>query len=265
MKQLTYLRISDDVEYVPRDHQAKRDGGAAGKLPQDKMFQEVTVESAPPADTPADGKSLLERAFLQAVEQVDDTDRIRTRILDAADEQFRRWGIQRSTMEDVARTAGVSRITVYRRFATKEELVERVILREFRRYFDTFLVDIAAATNVGDRVVLGFVSSLRALRGNPLIGALITAEPDHFISSLVGDGGRAVAMVREFVAHQLRQEQRAGTISPDLDVEVIAELMVRICASFLAIPSQVIDLDNDEQLAAIARHFLVPMLEPPGR
>ncbi|MFX0578354.1 TetR/AcrR family transcriptional regulator [Nocardia nepalensis] len=223
------------------------------------------MESAPLANELPLGQSLIERAYLQAVQQVDDTDGFRTRILDAAAEQFRQWGIQRSTMEDVARRAGVSRITVYRRFSTKEELVELVILREFRRYFDTFLVDIAAATDVGDRVVLGFVSSLRALRGNPLIGALITAEPDYVVSSLVGDGGRAVAMVREFVARQLRQEQRAGTISPDLRVELVAEVMVRICASFLAIPSQVVDLDDDEQLAAIARQFLVPMLEPPGR
>nr|WP_246023325.1 TetR/AcrR family transcriptional regulator [Nocardia yunnanensis] len=212
---------------------------------------------------PAGGKSLIERAYRQAVEQAGDTDRIRARILDAAGERFRQWGIQRSTMEDVARQAGVSRITVYRRFATKEDLVEHVVLREFRRYFDTFLLDIATAATPAERVVAGFVSSLRTLRGNPLIGTLITAEPDHVVSSLIGDGGRAVAMVREFVAHQLRQEQRAGTVSAQLDTDLVAELMVRICASFLAIPSQLVDLADEEQLAAIARRFLVPMLEPP--
>ncbi|MFB7719264.1 MULTISPECIES: TetR/AcrR family transcriptional regulator [unclassified Nocardia] len=215
------------------------------------------MEAVPPAA----GKSLIERAYLQAVQQTDDTDRIRSRVLDAAAEQFRHWGIQRSTMEDVARRAGVSRITVYRRFATKEDLVEHVILREFRGYFDTFLVDIAAATTPADRVVAGFVSSLRSLRGNPLIGTLITAEPDQFTSSLIGDGGRAVAMVREFVANQLGVEQRAGTISADLNTPLIAEMMVRICASFLAIPSQLVDLEDEEQLARIARQFLVPMLE----
>ncbi|MBO2450136.1 TetR/AcrR family transcriptional regulator [Actinomadura barringtoniae] len=207
-------------------------------------------------------ESLLERAYTDAVERVGDDDETRTRVLDGAYEQFCRMGIQRSTMEDVARRAGVSRITVYRRFATKDALVEQVVGREFRRYFDQFLVDIRQAETAADRVVLGFVSSLRAIRGNPLIGGLITTEPDLLVSSLINDGGRTVATVRQFVAGQLRFEQRAGNVSADLDVDHVAEMMVRISASFLAIPSHLIDLDDDEQLAALARRFLVPMLEP---
>jgi AcrR family transcriptional regulator len=214
-----------------------------------------------PASAP---ESLLERAYSDAVERVDDNDETRARILDAAYDQFCRMGIQRSTMEDVARRARVSRITVYRRFATKDTLVEHVVRREFRRYFDQFLVDIEHADTAADRVVLGFVSSLRAIRRNPLIGGLIAAEPDQLVPSMINDGGRTLATVRGFVAGQLRREQHAGTVSGDLDTDLVAELMVRVSASFLAIPSHIIDLDDDEQLAAVARRFLVPMLEPAG-
>src|SRR5262245_13686645 len=205
-------------------------------------------------------ESLLERAYTDAVERVDDVDETRTRVLDAAYEQFRRMGIQRSTMEDVARRARVSRITVYRRFATKDTLVEHVVRREFRRYFDQFLLDIEGAETAADRVVLGFVSSLRTIRNNPLIGGLIAAEPDLLMPSMIGDGGQTLATVRQFLAGQLRREQRAGTVSSTLDAELVAELMVRVSASFLAIPSQVVDLDDEEQLASVARQFLVPML-----
>ncbi|ONH22233.1 TetR/AcrR family transcriptional regulator [Pseudofrankia asymbiotica] len=209
-------------------------------------------------------ESVLQRAYTDAVERVDDTEETRTRILDAAYEQFCRMGIKRSTMEDVARRAGVSRITVYRRFATKDVLVEHVVRREFRRYFDQFLVDIRQAETVADRLVLGFVSSLRAVRGNPLIGGLIATEPDLLMASMLGDGGQTLATVRQFLAGQLRREQRAGAVSSDLDTELAAELMVRLSASFLVIPSHVVDIDDDEQLAAVARRFLVPMLKPAG-
>ncbi|QKW40186.1 TetR/AcrR family transcriptional regulator [Actinomadura sp. NAK00032] len=210
-------------------------------------------------------ESLIERAYTDAVEQVDERDATRARVLDAAYEQFSRMGIQRSTMEDVARRAGVSRITVYRRFVTKDALVEHVVRREYRRYFDQFLVDIQQAETAADRVVLGFVSSLRAIRRNPLIGGLMASEPDLVVPSMISDGGRTVATVREFVAGQLRREQRAGTVADGLDIDHVAEMMVRISASFLAIPSRLIDLDDDEQLAALARRFLVPMLDPPPR
>ncbi|MFJ7215645.1 TetR/AcrR family transcriptional regulator [Amycolatopsis sp. NPDC098790] len=208
-------------------------------------------------------ESLLERAYADATEQVDESDGVRARVLDGAFEQFRSLGIQRSTMEDVARRAGVSRITVYRRFATKELLVQQVVQREFRRYFDCFLADIRAARTVADRLVLGFVSSLRAFRSNPLIGGLMEVEPDLLVSSLTKDGGGTLAVVRQFVAGQLREEQHAGHVSAELDTDLVAEVMVRVSASFLTIPSRLLDVDDDEQLAMVARRFLVPMLQPP--
>ncbi|RSM91582.1 TetR/AcrR family transcriptional regulator [Kibdelosporangium aridum] len=210
----------------------------------------------------ADSDSLLERAFAEAVERADDSDAITTRVLDGAYEQFCRMGIRRSTMEDVARRAGVSRITVYRRFATKDALVEHVVRREFRRYFDQFLIDIEQARSLADRVVLGFVSSLQAIRRNPLIGGLLAVEPDVLLPSMMGDDGRTLATVQRFVAGQLRREQHAGNLGSDVDVELAAEMMARVSASFLLMPSHVVDLDDEEQLRAVARRFLVPMLEP---
>ncbi|MFH8800989.1 TetR/AcrR family transcriptional regulator [Streptomyces sp. NPDC017936] len=154
----------------------------------------------------------------------------------------------------------MSRITVHRRFATKEVLVEQVVRREFRRYFDRFAVEIQDAGTVADRVVLGFVSSSRALRHNRLIGGLATVEPDAAVPSMTGDGGRTLFVVQQFVADRLRQEQRAGHVAAEVDVDVVAEMTVRVPASFLVVPSRV---DDDERMRAVARRFLVPMLGPP--
>lgn len=192
----------------------------------------------------------------------DDDDQTSAGILDAAFELFGHIGIQRTTMEDVARRANVSRITVYRRFATKSALIDHVVRREIRRYFDQFLVDIERAETVADRVVVGFVSSLRAIRHNPLIRGLMAADPDALIPTTIGDNGGTFATVRAFVAGQLRREQEAGNVSGAVNPDMVAEIMVRVCASFLVIPSQIVDLDDDEQLRDVARRFLVPMLEP---
>jgi TetR/AcrR family transcriptional regulator, repressor for uid operon len=223
----------------------------------------LNVEPPSPLATTGGPESVLVGALAAAVEgaAVDD-DETSARILDAAYEVFCRIGIQRSTMEDVARRAGVSRITVYRRFATKGALVDHVVRREIRGYLDQFIVDIEHAETAADRVVRGFVSSLRAIRRNPLIGGLMAADPNALVPSTIGDGGRTLATVRQFVAGQLRREQDAGNVSADVNVDIVAELMVRVCSSFLVIPSHIIDLDDDEQLADLARQFLVPMLKP---
>ncbi|WP_425825387.1 TetR/AcrR family transcriptional regulator [Streptomyces fractus] len=208
--------------------------------------------------------NVLELAFSESAIETDDTDDVTVRLLDAAYEQFCRVGIKRSTMADVARLAGVSRITVYRRFDTKEALVEHVVRREFRGYFERFASEIRGADTVADRVVLGFVSSLRAIRHNPLIGGLMAVEPDSVVPSMTTDGGRTHDVVQRFVAARLREEQRAGQVAAGVDVEVVADMMVRVCTSFLVVPSRVIDLDDDERMREVARRFLVPMLGPPA-
>ncbi|WP_306319102.1 MULTISPECIES: TetR/AcrR family transcriptional regulator [unclassified Streptomyces] len=211
--------------------------------------------------------NVLELAFSDSATGTDSgttpDDEVTIRLLDAAYEQFCRMGIKRSTMADVARIAGVSRITVYRRFATKEALVEQVVRREFRRYFDRFTEEIRGADTVADRVVLGFVGSLRAIRHNRLIGGLMAVEPDTVVPSMTADGGRTLHVVQQFVAARLRQEQRAGQVAASVDVDVVAEMMVRVCTSFLVVPSHVVDLDDDERMREVARQFLVPMLGPP--
>jgi AcrR family transcriptional regulator len=204
--------------------------------------------------------SIIERALAEVADLDSPVHRTDARFLDAALELFSAQGIARTTMEDIARRAGMSRITVYRRLSSKEALVEQVLLREFRRYLVQFAEDVAGARTVEDRVVTGFVSATRAVRSNALIRGLVANDKDLFASSLVGEDGHTMAVVSRFVGAQLRGEQAAGHVGAEIDVDRVGELMVRIAASLLLTPSEQIDVDDDDQLADLARHFLLPML-----
>jgi len=208
-------------------------------------------------------ESPLGRALLGAVQGPPEDD-ANADVLDAAYDLFSRNGIQHTTMDDVARRAGLSRITVYRRVTSKEALVEQVMLRDFRKYVERFLLDVAAADTLADRVAVGFISALHAVRNNPLIERLIRAEPQLAAPSIIGQGGSTLTIVGQFLAGQLRREQEAGNVDPAVDVDLVAELMVRISTSLLLTPSSLVDLDDDVQLEAIARRYLAPMLQPPG-
>lgn len=209
---------------------------------------------------PESSGTLLERAFGDAVGGLGEDDP-NADLLDAAYELFCRHGIACTTMDDVARRAGLSRITVYRRVSSKEALVEQVMLREFRGYIGRFLLDIAKADTITDRVVVGFISALRGIGGNPLVQGLFSADPHLAAPSLMGENGSTLSAVAQFLAGQLRREQRAGNLAPSVDVDLAAELMVRLSTSLLITPSSLVDLDDDEQLEDIARRYLAPMLQ----
>lgn len=219
----------------------------------------------PDSPTAAQG-TLIERA-LREVSRGDSgrsgaprEDKTRTKLLDAAYEQFCETGIARASMEEVARRAGTARITIYRKFDSKDALVDAVMLREFQRYFDEFRTDLASADSVDDRVIAGFVTSLRTIGRNPLIIKLLAIEP-AMVPGLVGGGdSRTMFLVRDFVAEQLRREQLAGNISAGVSTLLAAEIMVRITGSFLTSPSDLVALDDEAALTDLAREFILPLV-----
>src|SRR5215475_7425849 len=78
------------------------------------------------------------------------------RIAAAALEQFAEFGIRRSTMSDIARRAGVSKMTVFRHFTNKQGLVEDVIARELRRALAEIDRRWGAGSTIEERLVEGF-------------------------------------------------------------------------------------------------------------
>ncbi|GEE00881.1 TetR family transcriptional regulator [Gordonia spumicola] len=214
-----------------------------------------------PHEVPA-AETLIDRATRRAIDDpgVRPVDATRDKLIDAAFEQFCIDGIAHTSMEDVAKRAGTSRVTIYRKFESKDALVDEVIGRELRDYFDYFATAMAESETFADRIVIGFVTSVQRIWSNPLIKRLIDDDP-ALVPGLVGGGeGRNMYVVSAFVSAALRQEQHAGNLDPAVDPDLAAEMIARIAGSFVTTPSRLVDLDDAEQLADVARDYLLPML-----
>ncbi|MFJ3036749.1 MULTISPECIES: TetR/AcrR family transcriptional regulator [Streptomyces] len=181
------------------------------------------------------------------------------RILDAALEQFTVFGLRRSSMDDVAKRAGVSRVTVYRRFGTKDTLVEQTLLRENSRFFQRLDQAVAALPTMEERVVEGFVVALRHTRAHPLFGGLLRLEPEVVLPYLTVHGGSSLAATVDYLTGHLRRAQLAEG-RPGDDPRPVAELMVRVAVSFLLNPAGCIEMDDEDQARAFARRYLAPLL-----
>ena len=198
----------------------------------------------------------LERALAQP-EPEDETAR---RILDAALEQFTLLGLRRSSVDDVAKRAGVSRVTVYRRFQTKDRLVEETLLRELSRFFQRLDVAVAGLPTMKERVVEGFVVALRHTRAHPLFGGLLRLEPEVVLPYMTVQGTSSLSATVEYLTGHLRRAQQAEG-RPVEDPRPLAELMVRVAVSFLLNPASCIEMDDEDQARAFARRYLAPLLD----
>ena len=98
-------------------------------------------------------------------------------ILDAAVVEFERHGFRRVALDDVARRAGVSRMTIYRRFAGRDELVTAVIDRENAVLFTEIAAELKNAGPQSNYYVEAFTSAIMQLRRHRVLNRVITDEP----------------------------------------------------------------------------------------
>ena len=179
----------------------------------------------------------------------------------AALEQFAEYGIRRSTINDIARRAGVSHMTIFRRFESKQGLVDVVIAREIRLAMDALDRSLEAAQSLEDRLVSGLAFILPYVRGHPLFDRLLRSEPDVLLPLLTVDGGPVLELYRTLIAERLRAEVTAGRAAPP-DVDRAAEVIARLAISLLLTREGAITLDHRASIVALVREVLLPMLQP---
>jgi AcrR family transcriptional regulator len=189
----------------------------------------------------------------------DPADDVGTRILDAAYEQFCLIGIRRSSMEDVARRAKVGRVTIYRRFESKDKLVSALLWRETRAAIAKVEAAVRDVADVEARFVEGFVAGMGAIRSHPLIVAMLATEPETALPLMTIKAGAGLEFARQFIAGEVRRA-RADLGIPDTDAEYVAEIFARLTHSLVLTPETCLPLDDDARSREFARRHIVPMV-----
>jgi AcrR family transcriptional regulator len=165
---------------------------------------------------------------LLAPQRVDRAARTRQRLLDAAAHAFANAGFSKTTVEQIAASAGVSKAIVYHHFRSKESILEALLER--------MLADWARVSNLEDYLAAGsgvldaFECSLRAsldfARKSPLLRALFQLDP----AVLLGLGSNAAVQAsmreaRERMVAAVRGGLATGELRAELDPERAADLL----------------------------------------
>lgn len=175
-------------------------------------------------------------------------------ILDAALVELERHGFRKVALDDVARRAGVSRTTIYRRFANRDELVGAVIERENVALFADIATELKHAKPQSNYYVEAFTLSIMRFRRHRVLNQMIVDDPALAQEMLHRHYGAAV----ERMAAALRVifpdgfAERIGAPA----VNDLADTILRYAAMALLLPSVQPLQTADDVRAFATRHFL---------
>ncbi|WP_280362971.1 TetR/AcrR family transcriptional regulator [Nocardia wallacei] len=192
-------------------------------------------------------------------------------LLESALSAFLDFGIKRTSMGEIARRAGISPATLYRRFESKNELIEAVGVREAQLFvaeIDQRVAEITgansaeSATAAEDQLVEVFVAFITLLARNELLRRLLRTEPDLILPRLTTEAGPILAVGRAYLAEKLRELQKTNP-ALDFDADLVAEIMARLAQSLALTPDGLIPVGDQQAARDFARRTLMPMVGVP--
>lgn len=208
--------------------------------------------------------SVVDRATalppLEPLERLEPLEPLEARIVDAMLECIGRWGIAKTTADDIARTAGISRATLYRVFpGGKDVALEALMRSETARFFESVAGPLAAVDRLEDALVIGIVGAARFLHEHEALRYLLAHEPERVLplSSLHG-GGHGYAIATAFTAPHLRPY-----VADDEAALAGADWVVRQFFSYALVPSSSLDLTDEPAVRRFVRTYLLPALQTP--
>ena len=147
--------------------------------------------------------------------------------LDAARACILDVGWRRTTLTEVARRAGVSRMTIYRAWSDMPQLLGDLMTREWGAV-------VAASSDrpggrsdddTADRVVGTALRTVQTLRDNELFLRIVELDPELLLPYLLSRRGRSQQAILDILAAQLREGQAAGDVRKG-DPEVLARALL---------------------------------------
>ncbi|MEV6098708.1 TetR/AcrR family transcriptional regulator [Nocardia sp. NPDC051981] len=184
-------------------------------------------------------------------------------LLESALSAFLDFGIKRTSMGEIARRAGISPATLYRRFESKNDLVEAVGVREAQLFIAEIDKRVQEATATGesgdDQLVEVFVAFITQLASNKLLQRLLRTEPDTILPRLTTEAGPILALGRTYLAEKLRVLQASADV-PAFDADLVAEVLARLGQSLVLTPDGLIPLTDETAAREFARRTVLPMV-----
>jgi AcrR family transcriptional regulator len=175
-------------------------------------------------------------------------------IIESAFDCFRRHGLDKTTVVDIARAADVSRSTVYEYFRDKASIVEACAEHSSQRFYREMSRSMSRGVSLEDKLTLAAVFVTRARR---FVEPEMYFDADEVSLLLTKNAAVLLRECGEFLAPYLTAAKLTGEVRKDLDVAAAGEWFARMLFSLFSTPSSTLDMDDDKVVADFVRSHVV--------
>ena len=177
----------------------------------------------------------------------------RDRLLQATYTCVARYGIAKTTVEDAAREAGVSRATVYRYFpGGKDQLIRETILWESARFFARLMPLVDGATSLGELLEELVVFGHRAVEEHDVLQKVLQTEPELLLPQLTVGSTALVGIIKALLLPWME----GVSLPPATSADQAADHLARMLLSLIGAPGRW-DLADPAQVRALVHGHLL--------
>ena len=185
-------------------------------------------------------------------------DEVLKTILQAAKHCYLHFGVEKTGMQDIARQARLARSTVYRYYASADELLLALVSDEMQIMNRELSKKLARFERPEDVIVEGVVIAIKAIPRHPLLSQVFAGNSSSALRQKVWNSPAIVALGNDLMATVMQTSFEQGHLQQAVRSEILIEWVYRILLSFLSLPSNWIK--TDKELRATLHALLIPVL-----
>lgn len=167
-----------------------------------------------------------------------------------------RWGVAKTTLDDIARAAGVSRATVYRMFpGGKDTVLDALVADELARFATELADRLGDTKDLEGLLVAGITFASRTLSGHEALQYLLAHEPEQVLPHVsFGRFDLVLAAASRLVAPHLAR------FLGDEPALRTGEWVTRLVLSYTMAPSPSYDFTDEGSVRSFVRSYVLPGL-----
>jgi AcrR family transcriptional regulator len=169
-------------------------------------------------------------------------------LLDAALQSVLAVGVRRTTMTDVARRAGVSRMTLYRSFPDIATVLKALMTREFEAFISAVSEDVASIPTARGRLVESAVACVERLPEHPLFQRVLDVDPELIVPYVIDRLGTTQRFAVGVFGMLLAEGRADGSI--DVGDRDVAAYCLQLALQSFVFSARITDKEHPRSLVS---------------